>query len=170
MRDDGGAWSKVDIPAAPNSSVIDVTATTNGFLMVEQVPSLPRNHVQLWSSADGRAWTALSGAVPNFDTVSIAGDRIIGVDSGSTSIYVSNDAGATWIATQNVGGLLPSGTALEVNNTIAAVGPLGYAALVRSGGGGRTEHATCCTAATVQRGRSPISVPRVRRRTARSRV
>ena len=39
VRDDGGAWSKVDVPSDLNSSVLDVTATTNGFLMTEQGPS-----------------------------------------------------------------------------------------------------------------------------------
>jgi hypothetical protein len=141
VRDDGGDWTKADVPAASDSWVQDVSATTNGFLMVEQVPGTDRvGDVQLWSSTDGRAWAPLSGAVPKFDNVSIAGDRVIGGDASSSNIYVSNDAGATWIVTGNVGGLLPSGTALEPNTMTVDAGPLGYAVLVRSGGEGRTEH------------------------------
>ena len=142
VRDDGGSWSKVDLPSSPDSWVTDVSATTNGFLMVEQLPGTDRvGNVQLWSSPDGRSWAPLSGTVPKFDSVSIAGDRVIGINAVSSTISVSNDAGATWIVTGNVGDLLPSGTAIEPYASTASAGPLGYAALVRSGGDGRTQHA-----------------------------
>jgi len=142
VRDDGGAWSKVDLPSDLNSSVLDVTATTNGFLMAEQTAGAngAGSRVQLWSSPDGRAWTPLTDGVPNFDTASIAGDRVIAVDTGSSSVYVSNDAGLTWVGTQNLAALLPTGAAIEPYGVISGAGPLGYAVVVRTGTQNHIEH------------------------------
>jgi hypothetical protein len=142
VRDDGGAWSKVDLPNDLNSSVLEVTATTSGFLMAEQTAGADGNssRVQLWSSADGRSWAPLTNGVPIFDTASISGNRIIAVDSGSASVYVSNDAGLTWIGTQNVAALLPAGAVIEPYGVVSSAGPLGYAVVVRTGEKGQTDH------------------------------
>ncbi len=141
VRDDGGSWQRVSLPTDSTTTVLDVTATSNGFLMAEQETLTPGlGTVRLWSSSDGRSWSRLAGAVPRFDAVAISGDRIVGTDSVSSSVVVSNDGGATWIATDNIAALLPSGGALQtfgpISNGTSDAGPLGYAVIVRTNGQG----------------------------------
>ena len=112
----------------------------------------------------------MTDGVPTFDTASIAGDRVIGVDTASASVYVSNDAGLTWIGTRNVAGLLPAGVTVQPYGVIAGTGPLGYAVVVRTGRATRPTTSTCCTAATARRGRSRISALLARRPTGRCRA
>jgi hypothetical protein len=132
VREDGGDWQPVSVPSEADSSVVDVSATANGFLMAVQGWNKPATNVQLFSSNDGGTWTPLAGAVPQFDSVSISGDRIIGVNMSTSDMYVSNDAGGTWTATQNVALQLP-GTDPVTGSTTVDAGPLGYAAVVTTG-------------------------------------
>jgi hypothetical protein len=137
VRDDrdSGGWGVVILPSAADSVVQDVTATSNGFLMVEELQPTgigASNVAQLWSSTDGRTWTQMPGPVPTFDTASISGDRILGVNSQTAAISVSADAGATWLPT-DITGLLPAGTQVQPGGLIAAAGPLGYAVTVQTG-------------------------------------
>jgi hypothetical protein len=137
VQDDGGSWTKVDLPSDADAWVQDVTATSNGFLMVKQVSlqtaSGGRSETQLWSSSDGRSWARLASAVPPIDSVSISGDRIVGSDSTTRAIYASGDAGATWTATEDVRALLPSGSVVEPGMVSAYAGPLGYVAVITTG-------------------------------------
>ena len=85
--------------------------------------------------------------------MSISGDRIIGTDSASSSVFVSNDAGATWIATPNIASMPP-----RRRSAMQAFGPIGQRARRAAGrsrirGGGprrpgttRPHVPTCCTA------------------------
>jgi hypothetical protein len=135
VRDDGGTWQTVDLPSGADASVADVAATSNGFVMVDSVPSTSGlGSVQILTSTDGRSWAPLAGQVPAVDMVSISGDRLIGVDNAASKLYVSNDAGSTWIAAPDLAGLLPGNDPVEPYNTTAGVGPLGFAAVVRTGG------------------------------------
>ena len=144
VRDDGGSWQRVSLPTDFTTTVLDVTATSNGFLMAEQAygstTTAGLGAVQLWSSSDGRSWSRLAGAVPRFDSVAISGDRIVGTDSVSSSVVVSNDGGSTWIATDNIAALLPSGGELQpfgpISTGTSDAGPLGYAVVVRTNGPG----------------------------------
>jgi hypothetical protein len=131
----------MSLPTDFTTTVLDVTAKSKGFLMAEQGSSTTGlGAVQLWSSSDGRSWSRLAGAVPRFDAVAISGDRIVGTDSVSSSVVVSNDGGSTWIATDNIAALLPSGGVLQpfgpISNGTSDAGPLGYAVVVRTNGQG----------------------------------
>lgn len=135
VRDDGGLWQTIDLPSATDTTVDDLAATSNGFVMVEKNwNTTGLGSASIFTSTDGRSWAPLAGQVPAFDTVSISGDRIIGVDNEGSKLYVSDDAGTTWIAVPDLAGLIPGNDPVEAFNTTAAAGPLGYAAVVRTGG------------------------------------
>jgi hypothetical protein len=133
VKDDGGSWRTIDLPNASDTSVSDIAATSNGFVMVESTYGTGPASAQIWTSGDGRSWSQMS-QVPAFDNVSISGNRMIGVDNTSSKLYVSNDAGSSWIAAPDVAGLIPGSDAIEPYNTTADVGPLGYAVVVRTTG------------------------------------
>jgi hypothetical protein len=133
-RDGGGDWQTVALPSGPGTSVQDVAATSKGFVLVESVQSTDgQGAEQLLSSTDGHTWNPLPSAGPGVDSLSISGDRIIGVDSQTSAIFVSNDAGTTWLTTANPAGLTPGSEPIEADGTTADVGPLGYAVVVRTG-------------------------------------
>ena len=130
VSDNGGKWQPVSVPAGADMMLQDVAATQNGFVVVEQSTNRSGG-VQLLSSTDGHSWAPLAGT-PAFDNVSISGNRIIGVNSETSDVSVSNDGGVTWTAATNVGGLsgiAPSGTGRAPQTDVEA-GPLGFAALV----------------------------------------
>ena len=112
IRNDGGSWEKVKLPIDDNTEVTAVTATSNGFLMAEQVAPAPGADysaitTKLLSSTDGRTWTPLSAAdLPSAYSLAIAGDRIIGTDATGSKLYVSSDAGATWTKSQDIADLV----------------------------------------------------------------
>ena len=133
VRDDGGDWKIVHLPSSPDTFVHDLTATTNGFVLVESVPSNGQSVERLLSSTDGQTWVPLPSAGADVETVAISGDRIIGVDPQTSAISVSNDAGATWVTTPNVAGLVPGDGSIQAYGTTADVGPLGYAVVVNTG-------------------------------------
>jgi hypothetical protein len=134
VRDDGDSWQTVDLTAS-DAAVDDLAATSNGFVMVEtRSNNTGLGSAKIFTSTDGRSWAPLAGQVPTFDTVSISGDRLIGVDNAGSKLYVSDDAGTTWIAVPDLAGLIPGNDAVEAFNTTAAVGPLGFAAVVRTAG------------------------------------
>jgi hypothetical protein len=150
VRDDGGSWQTVDLPNVPDASGVDVAATSNGFVMVESTAKASGlGSAQIWTSSDGRSWAPLAGQVPAFDTVALSGDRIVGLDNQASKLYVSNDAGATWIAVPDLAGLIPGNDAIEPYNATAAVGPLGYAAVVRTGSARSAAGNSAGTPATV---------------------
>lgn len=142
VRPDGGTWQPVTVPVGADSTLLGVTATSHGFLMSEQGSGAPTNVavVKLLSSTDGRTWSPLASAVPRFDQVAISGDRIVGTDSATNSLYVSSDAGATWIPSQNLAGLLAAGARIQPDGVSADAGPLGFAALVRVDGANHSVH------------------------------
>src|SRR4029077_9303870 len=122
----GGDWTTVSLASAPDTSVQDVAATSTGFVLVESVQSSTgQNTEQLLSSTDGRTWAPLP-STPGVDSLSISGDRIIGVDSQTSAISVSNDAGATWTTTSNLAALVPGDGSIQTYATTPDVGPLGY--------------------------------------------
>ncbi|HUI48293.1 MAG TPA: hypothetical protein VL119_06335 [Acidimicrobiia bacterium] len=127
VRDDGGTWQTVPLPAASGEWVQDVAATSKGFLLAESLQSTAgRGSEVLLTSADGQTWTPLNG-VPNIDSVAISGDRVIGVKLQTSDVYVSNDAGATWVSAPDFAGLIPGSAPIEPFTTTVDAGPLGYA-------------------------------------------
>ncbi len=139
VSDGGGKWQPVSLPASADTIVQDVAATQNGFVIVEQSTNRS-GAMQLLSSADGRTWTPLGGA-PAFDSVSISGNRIIGVNLQTAGVSVSNDGGVTWTAATNVDGLpgvAVSGSDRPTQTDVEA-GPLGFAALVNVSVSNRSE-------------------------------
>jgi len=136
VRPDGGSWSDpVSIPTKAGTWDEDVSATTNGFLLSEMTspspsPSPGSGTVQLLSSTDGRTWTPLGG-VPAVDTVSMSGDRVIGVDSRTSAVYTSNDGGATWSEGTDVADLAGGAGTVAPYASVVDVGPLGYAVVVQ---------------------------------------
>jgi hypothetical protein len=135
VQDDGSSWQRVLLPGASDATVDNLAATSNGFVMVETKSNATGlGSAEIFTSTDGRSWSPLAGQVPAFDTVSISGDKIIGVDNAGSKLYVSDDAGTTWIAVPDLAGLIPGNDAVEAFNTTAAAGPLGFAAVVRTGG------------------------------------
>jgi hypothetical protein len=144
IRNDGGLWQPVKLPIDDGTTVSDVTATSTGFLMVEQVqPALgadPAITTKLLVSTDGRTWSPLSAvAVPSAYSLAIAGDRIIGSDATGSKLYVSSDAGATWMTTQDIAALVHvSGS--NMDNLSIDSGPLGFAAAVMTGVGTKSPH------------------------------
>jgi hypothetical protein len=141
VRNDGGSWQPVKLPIDDNTYVTDVSATSTGFLMVEEVQpatALPTT-TRLLASTDGRTWSPLATAVPSAYSLAIAGDRIIGSDATNSNLYVSSDAGATWIKSQNIDDVLGvSGSSIDNLNFDS--GPLGFAAAVMTGVGTKSPH------------------------------
>lgn len=132
VRDDGGQWQTVSLPSESGTWVQAVGATSNGFLIAESVPTSPDGPTseRLLSSTDGRTWTALGG-VPAVDSVSIWGDRVIGLDSSSSTVYTSNDAGQSWSAGTAVSSIVGGGSATAPVALMSDVGPLGYAVVAQ---------------------------------------
>jgi hypothetical protein len=131
VRDDGGSWQTVPLASGPGTWVQDVAATSNGFLMAESDASVGKVSERLLSSPDGRAWTPLV-SVPPIDQVSISGDRVIGMNSPSGTLYTSNDAGATWSAGTAVSSLV-GGSSSPAPFAMFDVGPLGFAVVAQAG-------------------------------------
>ncbi len=135
VRTGNGAWQNTLVPIGTDSQVTDLTATSTGFLMEEKTwsdaPGL--GTTQLLSSTDGRTWAPLATAVPAAESYAIAGDRIIAANNDGSAISTSTDAGATWLPTDGVAGLLPAGAKLTQYGAEVDAGPLGFAAIVSTG-------------------------------------
>ena len=140
--------------ADADSSVQDVTATTNGFVhgRAGRRPDGGRS-VQLWSSADGRTWTPLAAAsrrsTPCRSPVTGSSES----NSQTSDVSISNDGGVTWTATHDIAGLpaavAAAGAAVTPGDTAVDAGPLGYAAVVRPASVSKTSSTSyLCTAAT----------------------
>ena len=104
--------------------------------MVEQVQPAPGADpaitTRLLVSTDGRTWAPLSAvAVPSAYSLAIAGDRIIGSDATGSKLYVSSDAGATWIPSGPLLGLVHV-QGLNRFKSARVAGPVGF------GVGGKT--------------------------------
>ena len=69
---------------------------------------------------------------PALDQLSVEGDRIIGSDFGSQTVYTSSDAGKSWTPTSDLGDLVPGTDPIEGQNVTVETGPLGYAAVVHT--------------------------------------
>jgi hypothetical protein len=143
VRDDGGSWDPVPLQIADGATVSDVTATSTGFLMVEQVEPAsgagPAITTKLLASTDGRSWSPLATAVPSAYSLAIAGDRIIGGDATNSNLYVSSDAGATWIKSQDLADVLGVSSS-KIDNMNVDAGPLGFAAVVMTDVDGKSPH------------------------------
>jgi hypothetical protein len=128
VRDDDGSWVPVPIASQAGVWLQDVAATSHGFVITESVPSADGNSEfeQLVSSPDGRTWTPL-GSIPPIDSVSISGDRVIGTDSKSSTVYTSNDAGETWSEGTALSSLVAGTSSGQPFAMTIDVGPLGYA-------------------------------------------
>jgi hypothetical protein len=144
IQNDGGSWDPVKLPIGDNTAVTDVTATSTGFLMGEQVAPAPGaaysgSSTRLLSSTDGRTWTPLSPVdLPSAYSLAIAGDRIIGTDETGSKLSVSVDAGATWTKSQDIADLVgaPGST---ISGMSVDSGPLGFAAAVMVGVGTKSQ-------------------------------
>jgi hypothetical protein len=143
IRDDGGSWQTVKLPIDENTEVTDVTATSTGFLMVEQIQPAPGADpamtTKLLASTDGRTWSPLPTAVPAAYSLAIAGDRIIGSDATNSNLYLSTDAGATWIKSQDIADLVGVSSS-RIDNMSVDAGPLGFAAAVMTGVDTKSPH------------------------------
>jgi hypothetical protein len=144
IRNDGGSWETVKLPIDDKTEVTDVTATSTGFLMAEQVEPAPGAGTaittRLLASTDGRTWSPLPAAdLPSAYSLAIAGDRIIGSDATGSKLYVSSDAGATWMKSDDIANLIGA-PGSSINGMSIDSGPLGFAAAVTIGTGTRSQH------------------------------
>ncbi len=134
----GGDWQTTDLPATPGEDLVDVVATSNGFVAVVQGNDDEGSaRSQVWASDDGLSWVLRSTAPAGTGYVPAAGDRLLAVDGQvADRLVTSADAGRTW-AEVPLGDLVPGGLGLEPVVAGSYVGPLGFAVLVVSVGDGK---------------------------------